>query len=189
MLTWEALELHRSDGKLVSWMAGKKQTRLNGRCLYMFPDVFDAFVKKPWPATMSHTPRELKNRRLAMRAVLERFVLGGWINVEDDLKELGSMRLDGSMRGLFEFRSGLPIEQTRLFGFFALPGAFVATSFRARGEFDVEEGDDPQRPWDMERLSSEATWRGLFRKEEYVLNPWPVLTQEKLDTYLEAANG
>lgn len=189
MLTWEALERHRSDGKLFCWMAGKKQTRLDGRCLYMFPDVYEAFVRKPWPATMSHTPSELRNRRLAMRAVLERYVLGGIVNIEDDLKELGSMRLDQSMRGLFEFRSGLPVEQTRLFGFFALPAAFVATSFRARGEFDVEDGKDRQEPWDDERAASETQWRELFGDEEYVKSPWPVLTQQTLNPYLEVSHG
>lgn len=188
MLTWEDLEGHREAGRLVKYTAGLPATGTDGRCLYMLPDVFEAFQKRPWPSTEYMSPHILRERRAAMRQVLERYVKGLHLNVNYDIKELGSELLNPEMRGLFEFRSGPPIEQTRLFGFFARPGAFVATSFRSRGEFEVTDGEDKHSPWASEFANSTAAWHNIFGAETYLSKPWPVGTLAELLDYMTHAD-
>ncbi len=105
-----------------------------------------------------------------MRAVLERYVIGAHLNFNIDMKELGSLKPDSSMQGFWEFRSGLPVEQTRLFGFFGRPGAFVATSFQPRGNF----GGMSDPAWKAVRQDGEKHWNDLFGEKEYIKMPWPV---------------
>jgi hypothetical protein len=111
-----------------------------------------------------------------MRQVLERFCEGSHVNIGYDLKELGSEHLSQQMRGFWAFRSQGPIEQTRLFGFFAAKGAFIATSFRARGELSGH-------LWLAERSSSQARWDGISNGKSYLSAPWPVLTRAHLKEY------
>lgn len=182
MLTWEELERHRDAGQIARWTPSPTRgTGPNCRCLYMVKDIHDAFQKRPWPETQTHLPNEKKNRRQAMRAVLERFVVGQRLNLEMDMKELGSLTKNSSMRGFWEFRSGGQREQTRLFGFFARGGAFVATSFKARGSF----GGIADPAWLIERELNAGVWASLFGSKQYLATPWPVATREQFALYLD----
>lgn len=116
-----------------------------------------------------------------MRQVLERYVLGRGLNVNYDMKELGSLKNDASMRGFWEFRSGPPSEQTRLFGFFALQGGFVATSFKSRARF----GGASDPAWEKERSAGEAVWKELFPDAAYLTSPWPVKMSRDFRMYLD----
>jgi len=116
-----------------------------------------------------------------MRAVLERYVIGAHLNLNYDMKELGSLKPDAAMQGFWEFRSGLPVEQTRLFGFFARPGAFVATSFQPRGNF----GGVSDPAWQAVRQEGELHWRALFESVDYMKMPWPVSTKAQFNVYLD----
>jgi hypothetical protein len=147
----------------------------------MLGDVFDAVQKRPWETTQSLSPAVLKARRQAMRAVLERYIIGAHLNFNVDMKELGSLKPDSSMQGFWEFRSGLPVEQTRLFGFFARPGAFLATSFQPRGKF----GGMSDPAWKVEREEGEKRWRALFGDKEYIKMPWPVASKDQFFQYLD----
>lgn len=150
-----------------------------GRCLYMLNDVFDRFENKPWPTAEWERPQLTRDRRRAMRMVVERFVKGENINLRYDLKELGSDKvINANMKGYWEFRSGPPNEQTRLFGFFARPGAFVATEFALRGDY-VDNAD-----WRAQRQACQKQWEQLT-SEAYLAEPWPVLTGADLAEYLE----
>jgi hypothetical protein len=150
----------------------------------MIPEIYDAYVKRPWPSTMSMSPHVAKARRPAMRQVLERFLLGKSLNLNYDIKELGSGSINAAMQGFFEFRSGPPVEQTRLLGHFALPGAFVATLFKARGELEADDDEPGNTRWRQAMVDSQDRWANLFPDEPFMTDPWPVLTQDHLAEYL-----
>lgn len=185
MLTWDELQRLELDERLVRWKVGQAETPAGGRALYMLPEVHEAVQQKPWPETMHHGFSERRNRRAAMRAVLNRYTLGGTVNNAVDLKDLGTKRLDESMRPLFAMRSGGPMEQTRLLGFFARPGAFVATSFRARGYFSHEDPGERIKKWQAERVHCEAVWREQIGDPAWLRDPWPVLTNVDLRKYID----
>lgn len=183
MLTWPELETHVANGTLKRWTHDGKLPILGGRALYMTPAVFEAFQNAPWPESDGELPTRTQERRSAMRAVLKRFTLGQGMLIRRDIKELGSP-LEGApkvgMRGYWEFRSQGKIHETRLFGFFARHGAFVATDFKGRGEF--RQGN--QQDWDDQRKSCLARWEALTGSASFVQEPWPVLTRDQLTSYL-----
>jgi hypothetical protein len=109
---------------------------------------------------------------------MERFVLGQNLRVKYDLKELGSERNDIRMKGFWEFRSQGRMHETRLFGFFARPGAFVATKFRSRDDFQNK------NDWIAERLAGEARWREIAGDTPYLNEPWPVDGSASMQSYL-----
>ncbi|KMS59958.1 hypothetical protein V474_07560 [Novosphingobium barchaimii LL02] len=113
-----------------------------------------------------------------MRTALERYVKGSFVFLDRDIKELGSKKPRSDMQGFWEFRSQGPMTETRLFGFFARQGAFVATSFRARDEFVEDESE-----WLHERESSQKLWDGLTGGAAYLVAPWPVRTRAHLKEY------
>lgn len=117
-----------------------------------------------------------------MRTALERYCNGSAINLNRDMKELGSKDANRSMRGYWEYRSQGPMEETRLFGFFARPGAFVATDFQPRGQY-VSQAD-----WDAQRASCEGRWVVLTKKRPYMTDPWPVRLRNELSVYLDRAD-
>jgi hypothetical protein len=140
--------------------------------------VFDRFEGRPWPDAQGEDPRHTQQRRTAMRQVLERFVKGHALVLARDIKELGSRDRAQHMRGYWEFRSQGRMTETRLFGFFARPGAFIATDFQSR---DLYTG---QADWDDQRARCGAQWSGLTDKDWYV-GPWPVELRAHLATYLD----
>lgn len=188
LLTWAELEQHAAAGILMSWLGGFAEIPSDGRALYMTREVYEKYQVAPWPVTMPQTPRGMKERRTAMKAVLRRYVGGGHMNIRYDLKELGSENVNTDMQGFWEFRSGPPVEQTRLFGFFARPGAFVATSFRARGELEASGDQAAHDPWLNERVSAESTWQTMFPNRRYMREPWPAITQDSLYPYVDNAH-
>jgi hypothetical protein len=113
-----------------------------------------------------------------MRLVLARYVKGAQLNINRDIKELGSKNANPKMRGFWEFRSHPPREETRLFGFFARTGAFVATDFQPRGMFTS------QAVWDAQRVSCKARWDALTNGAPFAVVPWPVTTKDQLNTYI-----
>ena len=178
MLTWTELEKLCLDAKLVRWKIGGREVAENGRGLYMLPEVHREFSERPWPASAGEDPKHTQIRRSAMRNVLERFVQGHNLRVNYDLKELGSERSDVSMRGYWEFRSQGRMTETRLFGFFVRPGAFLATAFCGRDKF--ANGSD----WKKRRLKCEELWKANFDNSKYLENPWPVTDADGLKAYL-----
>lgn len=183
------LEQHAAAGILISWLGGFAEIPPAGRALYMTGEVYEKYQVAPWPQTIPQTPRGMKERRTAMKAVLRRYVAGGHMNIRYDLKELGSEHVNADMQGFWEFRSGPPVEQTRLFGFFARPGAFIATSFRARGELEASGGQSAHDPWLNERVTAEATWQTLFPNQRYMREPWPTMTQASLNFYVDTTHA
>jgi hypothetical protein len=178
MLTWLELEALADAGKLLRWIPSPRwSTPPDGRSVYMLPEVFEQFEHTQWPASDGESPRRTAQRKSAMREALRRYCEGGVVNLRFDLKELGSEGPNAAMRGFWEFRSQGPTEQTRLFGFFAQRGAFIATSFRPRGEMVGSE-------WQAERDRSHARWRGLVQGQQYMTSPWPVLTRPHLKDYI-----
>jgi hypothetical protein len=81
------------------------------------------------------------------------------------------------MRGLWEFRSQGPITETRLLGFFARPGAFVALEFNAR-EVYVGEGE-----WVKAKDRCDAAWKRLIGLDPYMASPWPVTLRPEMMEY------
>lgn len=175
MLTWEELEAHVDAQSLVLWDPRKQGLLPVGRGLYMLPEVFEAMQKRPWPGRVPGEPKErVRERRQAMRAVLERFVIGGRLTLNWDIAELGSKILRPEHRGFWEFRSAGPWVETRLFGFFARRGAFLATDLQAREEIDYR----------AQFTSCLAKWNGLTGGRPYVADPYPVDKPEHLLDYL-----
>lgn len=188
MLTWTDLENHVAAERLVRWSIHGKPPKADGRALYMTPRVHTQFTEAPWPGSEGENPRHTAERRSAMRAALQRFVDGKAVLLRRDLKELGSLvdkPLKPTMRGYWEFRSQGRMEETRLFGFFARPGAFVATAFKGRGEFRPNCPGD----WDDQKKKCEGSWNDLFPTEDYYSALWPVLTKDHLANYLESSDG
>lgn len=144
----------------------------------MLPDVRDEVDNQPWPGADGEHPRRTAERRIAMRQVLERYVTGNALLIRRDIKELGSDPVRPHMRGYWEFRSQGRMEETRLFGFFARPGAFVATAFKGRGTFGS------QSDWDTQHAACEARWNQLTGGAAYMTEPWPVQLRRELDVYL-----
>ena len=179
MLTWEQLEKHVVDGRLMKWTCGLKQTPDAGRVLYVLPEVYEALTQKPWPASDGERHVHTKERRQAMRQVLERFVKGHAMLVNREVKELGSASMLTHMRGYWEFRSMGRMEETRLFGFFARTGAFVATAFCARGSFTK------QADWDRRRQLCDKLWAGIFPNDSFLDEPWPVNAKPEMNSYLD----
>lgn len=180
MLTWSDLEGHAAAGKLVRWTHNGKPPITGGRALYMVPNVYDALQSKPWPGSDGESPRHTAERRSAMRQVLERFTLGKNMLLNRDVKELGSDPIRENMRGYWEFRSQGRMEETRLFGFFARPGAFVATDFCGRGAFQA------QADWEAQKNSCLAAWTSLFPKAFFITSPFPVRNKIVLSKYLNS---
>lgn len=178
MLTWQQLEQLRHDGRLVRWKVGGREVSDEGRGLYILPDVHEAFSQRPWPASQGENPNRTRERRAAMRQVLERFVLGHAMRLNYDLKELGSEARNSAMQGYWEFRSQGRMTETRLFGFFARPGAFVATAFQGRDQFSTS------RHWRDRRQKCQALWNALTDNATYMNNPWPAVQAADLEVYL-----
>lgn len=180
MLTWGDVERQCADGRLVKWLPSvRTETKEGDRCLYMLKPVFDQFQTGKWPSSVELRPSEENARRRTMRMVLERYVTGKFLNLKYDMKELGSgTERSEVMRGFWEFRSGPPAEQTRLFGFFARPGCFIATSFKARGTL-------PKGLWVEEKSDSEKIWASLWPNDIYLKKPWIVSTKAEFSAYLD----
>ena len=179
MLTWRDLEAHCAHGRLVKWSPRQgSHPPEGGRALYMSPKVYADFEQSPWPGSTGEKPTQTRRRRAAMRTALERYWNGDAINLRHDIKELGSEPVNAKMRGFWEFRSQGPMEETRLFGFFAFKGAFVSLSFKGRGHFASDRG-----AWHAERNACEAQWSALSNGHLYLAAPWPVLTRSQLLAY------
>jgi hypothetical protein len=179
MLTWTDLENLRHGGKLVKWLpSGLTEVPTEGRALYMVSAVHTAFTTGNWFAPSYELPVKTRERKAALRAVLTRYVRGSHLNVNRDIKELGTKSSNATMRGYWEFRSHPPQEETRLFGFFARPGAFVATDFQPRGKFVT------QAHWLAQRQACQLTWDSLTNKAVYMTSPWPVQTTNDLGAYI-----
>jgi hypothetical protein len=177
MLTWNELEALVSSGRLMRWNVQGRAPPAGGRALYMEKDVHEKFTDQPWPASQGELPRHTSERRTAMRLTLERYVLGHAVLLNRELKELGSDRARTTMRGFWSIRSQGRMEETRLLGHFARPGAFVATRFAGRGEFR----DDPD--WQAAKNASDVLWNTLTTKK-YLMARWPVRLRNDLSAYL-----
>lgn len=176
MLTWDELEAHLVAGTLMLWDPRKQGVRPSGRGLYMLPSVYQAMSARPWLGTVPGERKEhVKARRQAMRAVLERFTIGGRLTLNWDIAELGSKIRRPTHRGFWEFKSSGPWVETRLFGFFARQGAFVALALKAREGIDYRQ----------EYSSCRAEWSKLTGGRPCLDNPYPVDTPADLDGYLE----
>lgn len=159
------------------WNVHGRPPPAKGRALYMEKSVHEQFTEQPWPASEGELSRHTRERRAAMRMTLERYVLGHCILLNREMKELGSDHSRSSMRGFWSIRSQGRMEETRLLGHFARPGAFVATRFAGRGEF--RDGPD----WQAAKGISDVTWKTLT-KGTYLLDPWPVRLRSELAVYL-----
>lgn len=179
MLTWADLDALCKDSVLVLWRIGGRATIQNGRCLYMLADVHQRFSNGTWPGSQGELPKRTSQRRSAMRQAVERYVLGHAVLLDRELKELGTKSANATMRGFWEFRSGPPMEETRLFGFFARPGAFVATDFQPRGNYQT------QAHWDAQCLGCKARWAAIASDHDFMVDPWPVRLRADLAKYLE----
>lgn len=146
----------------------------------MLPSIHSAFQQKQWPGATGEHPRRTAERRLAMRQVLERYVTGKSLLIRRDIKEMGSDPIKAHMRGFWEFRSQGRMEETRLFGFFARAGAFVATAFKGRGEFRL------QSDWNAQRNDCAIEWTRLAGSEDFKTSPFPVTLRSQLADYLDA---
>lgn len=175
-LTWAELDSHEGNDSLRLWTVKRPAITAGGRALYMLPEVHEAVLNRPWPAAFpGELPAKTRDRRAAMRAVLERYVIGGRLNLERDISELGSKIRRPEHRGFWSFRSQGPRVQTRLLGFFARPGAFVATGFESRDGLDY-------RTAFAENL---ARWSALTGGRPFLNSPYPVETPAHLTAYLE----
>lgn len=177
MLTWSDLEVLCEARKLTRWKGPPVPRGLKPRFLYLTSEVHDQIANRPWPSADGERPDRTALRRTAMRAVLHRFSQGHMLNVNRDMKELGSRDVNAQMRGFWEFRSQGPIHETRLFGFFARRGAFVGLRFGSRdgmqdADFETELGHCNQ------------IWQELFSDAEPLSEPWPVLARPDLEEYL-----
>lgn len=179
MLTWRQLEHLCEEQRLVRWRIAIDQPP-KGRSLYMVPDVAEAISNRPWPDSVGEKPAHTAERRSAMHSLIRRFVRGDAINLDRDIKDLGSKKAKNEMRGYWEFRSQGRMTETRMFGFFARRGAFVATDFQSRGLFGNE--GDPR--WLEQRNRCEQTWRDLAGAASYLVSPWPVRIRAQLAEYL-----
>lgn len=150
----------------------------------MVPDIALALDTLPWPASQGESERHTRERRAAMITLLERFVRGAVLRNSYDLKELGSAHARTDMQGYWELRSQGRMTETRLFGFFARPGAFVCTAFKPRSDFGGKA--DPR--WLQQRQACEATWQGLFPGRAYLKTPWPVTTRIQVAAYTEGCD-
>ena len=175
MLTWEELEAIVVQKRLVRWTCGSAHPPEGGRALYMTPDVFAGVSAREWPASLGETVTRTRDRRSAMRQVLERFVKGHALVPRKDVKELGSENIQPSMKGYWSIRSQGPIEQTRILGFFARPGAFVATAFKPRSSLTEQ--------WQAQKRLCEIEWGILFPGAKCLGKPWPVLMRSEYEEY------
>ncbi|RYZ90713.1 MAG: hypothetical protein EOP06_07590 [Proteobacteria bacterium] len=110
--------------------------------------------------------------------MLERFVKGDALLHERDLKELSFGGQRPAMRGYWEIRSQGRMEETRLFGFFARPGALVGTGFEGKGR--LLSGDD----YKARRAACGKIWDALLPGCRWIQDPWPVETKDHMYSYL-----
>jgi len=144
----------------------------------MLRDVFERFENSPWPDAGGENPLHTRQRRSAMRSVLERYTRGHALVLRNDIKEMGSQDHLPHMKGYWEFRSQGRMTETRLFGFFARPGAFIATDFQSRANYQT------QADWDAQRASCGQRWSDLTTGN-WQDEPWPVSVRVHLKAYLD----
>jgi hypothetical protein len=148
----------------------------------MLRSIHEEILNKPWPrASYDRSSEQTAIRRRAMLAVLERFAIGHRMVIRADMKELGTMMRHEPFRGWWEFRSQGPMTETRLFGFFARPGAFVAMDFKPRDLF----GDRQDPEWDLEHKVCLDRWNNLTGDAPYLDVPWPVDLRSQLLLYTD----
>lgn len=177
MLTWDQLEALCADKVLARWTSPPPAPGFKRRLLYMAADVHESISLRPWPDADGERPQRTAVRRQAMRALLNRYARGEGLNLGRDIKELGTRDVDASMRSFWEFRSQGPIHETRLFGFFARPAAFVALSFGSRaGMVDAD--------FEAERASCQQAWDDIADQAMPLDEPWPVRLRSELESYL-----
>lgn len=175
LLTWMELEAHVSAMSLVLWDPQRKGVADDGRALYMTPNLFRQMREGPWPGKdLDRSAAATRERRAAMRMVIERFINGAYLKNELEIAELGSRLLKPQHRGFWEFKSGKPDIETRMFGFFARRGAFVGLSLRARDEVNFA----------TEYVKCKSEWDGLTGGRPVLDTPYPVVTQNDLRMYL-----
>lgn len=158
MLTDPLLIGHVNAGRLREWQAAPGVPTRVIRTLLLSPDVFDEVHRNPWqrePEDRSNA--DARERRRSLHAVVGRFVAGQRLAPRTEI-ELLNPQLDPAFRDLFEFRSGPPRPQSRLFAYVFAPGTWVALLFRLRSEL----GDfgDPRRA-QAARVARQR-WAGLF---------------------------
>lgn len=177
MLTWDDLEGLCASGALKRWIVRSPAPGFRPRLLYLASDVHVAIATRPWPDADGEAPYRTKARRQAMRSVLERYVRGEGLNLNRDLKEMGTRDMSQAMRGFWSIRSQGPIHETRIFGFFARKAAFVGLRFGSRANMKDEDFSEECRicvdEWD--RLTDSAA---------YLTNPWPVRLRSQLSDYI-----
>jgi hypothetical protein len=183
LLTWAQLRGFCPE-KLVHWVPPGRDTCAEGRCLYLLPAVSRQLSARPWPDSRGESVQRTSQRRGAMFAVMEAFVDGARLVLNGDIKELGSEDpLRPNMRGYWALRSQGLRTQTRLLGFFARPGAFVATDFGSRDRLNLPNG------WPNSRRVSTTRWNALTGRAAYLDSPWPVSSTEKLSIYLDRCDN
>jgi len=183
MLTWRDLIALCDAGRLARWTQRPGGTVAKGdRVLFMLPEIYEAFQQASWPGSDGEDPRRTASRRTAMRAVLNRYVTGKVLVIRADIKELGTDPKREKMRGLWEFRSQGAIPETRLLGFFARPGAFVALEFDSRGRY---EGDGE---WVKAKDRCDQAWSRLVGQIPYQNTPWPVTLRSEMMEYLDVTH-
>ena len=147
-----------SGAQLERWRVRGGRAPPAGRGLYLMKGVHAEIYSKPWPrAAEDLSDLITAKRRAAMHAVLERFAIGHAMIIRSDMKELGTLQRRQDFRGWWEIRSQGPMTETRLFGFFALPGAFIGVDFQPRDRFGGR--NDPQ--WAIEHTKCISLWNGL----------------------------
>lgn len=180
MLTWDDIKGLCDCGAGILWLPrGYTEVPPEGRALVMLPNVYQEFCHGTWFAPAGEPSARTRERKASLRLVLERYVKGHHLNLNRDIKELGTKKINAAMRGCWEFRSHPPKEETRLFGFFARPGAFIAVSFQARGKFVT------QNDWQVQRNLCHGYWNSLTGTVPYMTGPWPVLLSADLAEYTE----
>jgi hypothetical protein len=128
------------------------------RALLLTDDVFNQIYADPWPREREdRSDRDARERRRSLHAITGKFVSGGLMAPRVELALLNPTK-DNIFQNLFEFRSGPPRPQSRLFAYAYSPGTFISIGFHLRS--DLGEFDDPR--WARAAAAARAKWDALF---------------------------
>jgi hypothetical protein len=182
MLTDPWLVGHVEQGRLRPWEPLPGVPIRLVRKLLLTPDVYDAIYADPWAREPEDgSDRDARDRRRSLHAVTGKFVSGGLMAPRDEL-ELLDPTADAAFERLFEFRSGPPRPQSRLFAYVYEPSVWVAVGFHLRSEL----GDYGDPRWSQAAQVARGRWAALFPGRDPHLVPYPCNTFAKLKAVCNA---
>ena len=169
MLTDPLLVKLVAGARLVEWRASPALPVRMMRTLLLVPDAAAEIAKEPWtrePEDRSNA--DTRNRRRALHALLNNFIMGRRMTPDEDVKALRPT--SSAFVDLVEMRSGPPRPQARLLILIYSPGVWIGLKFLSRSE--LGEMGDPR--WEDAAGDVKQIWRDLFDNKNWMTVKYPI---------------